>query len=56
MNRCSPLKLPRYNDCSASQRADARKQLAIAMTQKKMFFDDDLSFPWPDCPPVCFNT
>jgi hypothetical protein len=46
------LKLPRFADRSESQRADARRKLALAMKEKTMTFDDNLSYPWPDCPQV----
>jgi hypothetical protein len=49
------LKLPRFGDRNESQRADARRALALAMKEKCMSFDDDLSYPWPDCSQVCFS-
>jgi hypothetical protein len=48
------LKLPRFADRDESQRADARRKLALAMKDKGMLFDDNLSYPWPDCSQVCF--
>jgi hypothetical protein len=50
------LKLPRFADRSESQRADARRKLALAVKEKTMTFDDNLSYPWPDCPQVCLNS
>ncbi len=47
------LKLPRFADRNESQRADARRALALAMKEKAMLFDDNLSYPWPDCSQVC---
>ncbi len=46
------LKLPRYQDRSESQRADARQKLFSAMKEKGMVFQDGLSYDWPDCPQV----
>ena len=46
------LKLPVYFSQSDEQRARARHQLATAMRDKQMSFDDEQSFPFLDCPPV----
>lgn len=46
------LKLPRYADRNPEQRAHARHQLAAALKEKGIFFDDDHSYPWDDCTEV----
>jgi hypothetical protein len=48
----SALKMPKWSDCTDEERAHSRQCLAAALTEKGIGFDDDLSYPFADCPEV----